>query len=118
MPESPTLEQLSATLNDVVRLLNGVVATASLAEDPRRIYSLEEVAEITGWALDTLRKDCREGRLTYVRKGKAFGLTRKMLDAAIARHTEGPAAERHLGAVTTASRSIPRPGNQRGRRAA
>jgi hypothetical protein len=112
MNQTPTLDEITGTLNDVVRLLNGVVAHASLAEDPRRIYSLEEVAQMTGWAIDTLRKDCREGRLTHVRKGKAYGLTRKMLDAAIEKHTEGAALEDRLRVLTDVS-AKPRPGNHR-----
>lgn len=117
MAETPTLEQITSTLGEVVRLLNDVVGTAKTASDPHRVYSLEEVAAITGWALDTLREDCRTKRITYVRKGRSYGLTAKMLAAAIEKHTEGVTFDDRLAALVRSTGGV-RPGNRRSRRAA
>ncbi|HEY6115968.1 MAG TPA: hypothetical protein VI172_08420 [Candidatus Dormibacteraeota bacterium] len=118
MSTAPSLEQISHQLTQVARQL-GDVAMAVRPDDPRRIYSLEEVAELTGWALDTLKEDCRTGRLKYVRKGRAYGLTARQLDDAIEQHTENGDVQRRLASVVTSGSGV-KAGNRRnaGRRAA
>jgi hypothetical protein len=38
-------------------------------------YTLEQVSERTGFAVTSLIKDCRAGRLPHVRYGKTLGMT-------------------------------------------
>jgi len=110
------IEQVTTALGEVVRLLNDIVNTAKIADDPHRVYSLEEVAAVTGWSLDTLREDCRQKRITFVRKGRSYGLTVKMLAAEIEKHTEGATLDARLAALVRTSGGV-RPGNRYLRRA-
>lgn len=118
MTNTVDLDQVAHSLAQVARQL-GDALTAARVEDPRRVYTLPEVAALTGWALSTLEEDCRLGRIRFVRKGKAYGLTAKQFDALIEQHTvHGDIGQRLAAVVATASPV--QPGNRRspGRRVA
>jgi hypothetical protein len=66
----------------------------------RLVYTLAEVAEITGWSETTLQRDCRAGRFAHVRRGRAYGMTAPQIHALVAAHihadnpdTAGPMSE-------------------------
>ena len=63
------------------------------ADDLPRLYTLSEVAEITGFALRTLQRDCRAGKITHVHRGRDRLMTREQVEMLINRHTAQ--AEQH-----------------------
>ncbi len=56
-----------------------------------RLYSLEEVAELTGMALRTLQKECRLGRITHIKYGRLRAMTAAQIEMLIEKHTKQPA---------------------------
>lgn len=58
--------------------------------DDIRLWTLAEVAEQTGFALRTLERDCRAGRVEHVHRGRVRCMTTPQVQALIARHIERP----------------------------
>lgn len=56
------------------------------------VYTLAQVAELTGWAEITLLRDCKAGRMNYVHRGNSYGLTREQIYELVAKHTVATAA--------------------------
>lgn len=52
-----------------------------------RLYTLSEVAALTGFALRTLQRDCRAGKITHVHRGRDRLMTREQVEMLINRHT-------------------------------
>ncbi|WP_203743869.1 hypothetical protein [Actinoplanes cyaneus] len=52
-----------------------------------RVYTLAEVAELTGASLGQLRDDCRARRLTHFRRGRTIGMTLAHIEEFVAVHT-------------------------------
>jgi hypothetical protein len=53
----------------------------------RILFTLEEVAEMTGFALEPLRQDARDGRIEHVHRGRERYMTRAQIDKLIDRCT-------------------------------
>ena len=51
------------------------------------VYTLSEVAKMTGFSLRTLQADCRDKRLAHVRKGHAIAMTHAQFERLIAQCT-------------------------------
>lgn len=51
-----------------------------LAERNSRVYSLEQVAEMTGFSLRALQKKCRAGTVKHVHDGRNRGMTLRQID--------------------------------------
>jgi hypothetical protein len=55
-----------------------------LAERNTRVYSLAQVAEMTGFALRTLERKCREGKIRHTwDEGRTRGMTLRQIDALV-----------------------------------
>ncbi|WP_433731161.1 hypothetical protein ACQP2Y_21975 [Actinoplanes sp. CA-051413] len=109
MAETFTLEEVGALLNTVV----SGIRTGSVED---RVFTLEEVAARTGWALDTLEEDCRAGRLQHTKRGRKRGMTSSQIADAIHQHTVGVPLADQIAALASRNSGV-RPGNAR-RRAA
>jgi hypothetical protein len=53
------------------------------------VYSLDEVAEMTGWPKESIRRACQRGQYVHTRRGRWYGMTRVQIDAMIASHEGG-----------------------------
>lgn len=51
-----------------------------LAERNSRVYSLDEVAEMTGFSLRSLERKCRQGKLKHIHEGRKRGMTLRQID--------------------------------------
>lgn len=51
-----------------------------LAERNSRVYSLKEVAEMTGFAERSLELKCRAGSIKHTREGRRRGLTMRQIE--------------------------------------
>lgn len=56
-----------------------------------RLFTLQEVAERTGFALRTLQRDCRASRVAHVHRGRDRLMTEQQVQELIDRHTKIPA---------------------------
>lgn len=94
-----------------------------LAERNSRVYSLEQVAEMTGLSLRAIQLACRASEVEHVHHGKTRGMTLRQIDLLVAHNTNGTtsgplktlAIEDELDQARAASR---RSGARRGRKAA
>ena len=78
------------TLDEVNALVQTLVAgirSGSNGDD--RVFTLPEVAERTGFALDTLEHDCRAGVYEHTRKGRRIGMTSRQIALMVHRHATG-----------------------------
>lgn len=55
-----------------------------------KLWTLKEVSEQTGFALRTLQRDCRAGRVTHIHRGRDRLMTTEQVQALIAQHVEQP----------------------------
>ena len=76
------------TVDQVQSLLNLVVEGLRVGVEDR-VYTLEEVAARTGWALSTLEDDCRRGRVQHTKRGRSLGMTSRQIAAEAQRHVAG-----------------------------
>lgn len=51
-----------------------------LAERNSRLYTLEQVAEMTGFSLRALQRKCRAGTVKHVHDGRTRGMTLRHID--------------------------------------
>ncbi len=63
------------------------------------LYSLTEIAELTGWSLRALKRDTRAGRIDHVRRGRAIAMTPEQVAQLIDAHTVTSATLDPLAAV-------------------
>lgn len=105
--------------------LDGVTAddiAKYLAERTSRVYTLDEVAAMTGFSVRTLEDDCREGKVKHTRKGRTVGMTLRQIDMLVescesgSGERPGMATEHDIETSLRASAARIRPA--RGRRAA
>jgi hypothetical protein len=54
----------------------------------KRLYTLEEVAELTGFLLEPLKEDVRADRIEHVHRGRERYMTPAQIDKLIAQHTK------------------------------
>lgn len=60
------------------------------ADELPRLYTLKEVSDHTGFALRTLERDCRAGRVVHVHRGRDRLMTVEQVAALIQQHTTQP----------------------------
>lgn len=78
------------TLEEVSQLLNTVVLGIRTGEDAEdRLYSLEEVAERTGFAVRGLEDDCRSGLIEHTKRGRSLRMTSRQIGLLVKRHATG-----------------------------
>jgi hypothetical protein len=67
------------------------------------VFTLAEVAEMTGWNEESIRRACHEGRYRHTRRGKFYGMTMTQVEAMVASHEvepiPGPASARERAAT-------------------
>lgn len=81
----PLVDVLVRALREVI-----VELAAQRAHPKRWLYTLAEVAELTGFSERSLLDDCRAGRIAHVHRGRAYGLTPEQLESLIATHIVTP----------------------------
>jgi hypothetical protein len=59
----------------------------------RLIYTLDEVAEMTGKSAERIRRACKKGRYRHQRDGRSYGMTREQIDAMIAADEVAPTVQ-------------------------
>ncbi len=62
-----------------------------------KLYTLEEVAAATGFALRTLERDCRAGRIAHVHRGRARMMTADQVEALIELSIKQPLPDSEAG---------------------
>lgn len=60
-----------------------------LAERNSRVYPLQDVADMTGFAFRSLQRKCRAGELEHVHEGHFRGMTLRQIDLLVATRTRG-----------------------------
>jgi excisionase family DNA binding protein len=105
--ETFSLEQVHSMLNAAIK---GVAD---------KTYSLKEVAERTGFALDQLQRDVASGRIPHVRRGNARRMTPQQVADLIASHLYVPqSAEVGVTGISSVRSSSARAAGRKARRAA
>lgn len=69
-----------------VDLTRAIAAAAEKVAPTRGVYTLAEVAEITGWNADSIRRDCKNDVYEYTKRGKHYGMTLPQVVAMVASH--------------------------------
>lgn len=59
----------------------------------KRVYSLADVAEMTGWPQESIRRDCQKGRYAHIRRGRIYGMTNTQIEDMVAAHERGQRAQ-------------------------
>jgi hypothetical protein len=107
MDETFSLEQVHTMLNAVI------VGVAD------KTYSLKEVSERTGFALDQLQRDVASGKIPHVRRGNARRMTPQQVADLIASHLYVPqSAGKGVTGPSSVRASSARAAGRRTRRAA
>jgi hypothetical protein len=91
MTETFSLEQVHSMLNAAIKGVTDLT------------YSLKEVSERTGFALDQLQRDVAAGRIDHVRRGNARRMTPQQVSDLIASHRY---TAKRQGVVEGAPRAI------------
>jgi hypothetical protein len=60
-----------------------------LSERRSRVYTLEQVHEMTGFALTSLEADCRDGKVKHTRRGRTIGMTLRQIDMLVEAYEVG-----------------------------
>ena len=77
------------TFDEVTSLVAMLVGNLRSTGIEDGAYTLEQVSERTGFALTSLQKDCRAGKIKHVRYGDARAMTPKQLADFMRQHSTG-----------------------------
>jgi hypothetical protein len=61
-------------------------------EGQKLVYSLPEVAELTGFPLRSLQRQCRAGKVEHIHYGRYRGMTAEQIRKLVADHFSGERA--------------------------
>lgn len=53
------------------------------------VFTLAEVAEMTGWSELSIQRDLRGGKYKHIYRSKKYGMTRAQVEAMVAAHERG-----------------------------
>ncbi len=87
--QSPCLVAPPGSALIVVRCGRSPEADAS-ARPERLVFSLTEVAWMTGFSERGIERDCRAGKVRHVHRGQTRGMTREQIEELVAVYTTHP----------------------------
>lgn len=68
-------------------LTRAIAAAAERVAPTKGVFSLAEVAEITGWNAEAIRRACKNGTYEHIKAGKHYGMALPHVVAMVAKHT-------------------------------